>query len=88
MIQIGFASASCSKNQPGTVRKVWQVVPVNPDACFRQRTLAFFFLGVFLLLNIPSKHEITRSWMPVLWQEKGSRVDRQHMLLLGGWPFF
>lgn len=47
------------------------MVSVNLDARVRQREFAFFFLGAFLLLNIPSKHEIIHSWVPVFGRKKG-----------------
>lgn len=42
------------------------MVSVKPDADVRQGMLAFFFLGVFFLLNISAKHEIIYSWVSVL----------------------
>lgn len=47
------------------------MVSVNLDARVRQSEFAFFFLGAFLLLNIPSKHEIIHSWVPVFGRKKG-----------------
>lgn len=71
MPPIGLTWLSHSKQLPSTAMKGYQMVSVNLDARVRQRGFAFFFLGAFLLLNIPSKHEIIHSWVPVFGRKKG-----------------
>lgn len=54
-----------TQQKAGTRREVEQWFLLT-WADVRQGLWPFFFLTVFLLLNLPSKHGILHSWVPVL----------------------
>ena len=58
------------------------MVPVNPDADVREHCLSSFWVSVFCLIYLQNMKLFPAGCQSSA--ERGSRVDRQHVVLQGG----